>query len=344
MAQPLQSYRRDTLFMLTRTALLLALSISTAFALSQENVTEELDAAPGGNLIVDVAFGTIDLSAGADDKVTIEAHRKIETTDEASEKKYLAEVPIVINKEGNTVTVRARRLEQKSWDWTCNTTMDARYTVRVPKSFNLDLKTGGGMIAASGVAGTTTAATGGGKLKLDHLRGPLNAKTSGGSIVLSSCEGSLDIKTSGGGITATEGKGTLEAKTSGGSISVRNFDGDATVKTSGGRLTFEQVNGRVIGKTSGGSISAALVSPVPGDVELISSAGSIELAVPADAAVNIQAAASSGTVSNNLPIVATRSERDELRGAVNGGGKSVILRSSAGSISIKSTASKTAMQ
>ena len=107
--------------MFTRTTLFLALSVSTAFALSQENVSEELDAAPGGNLVVDVAFGTIDLSAGADDKVTIEAHRKIETTDEASEKKYLAEVPIVINKEGNTVTVRARRQEQKSWDWTCST-------------------------------------------------------------------------------------------------------------------------------------------------------------------------------------------------------------------------------
>ena len=234
--------------MLARVALVLALTASAAFALSQENVSQDFDATLGGNLIVDVAFGTIDVAAGADDKVTIEAHRKIETTDEAREKQYLAEVPIAISQEGKTVTVRARRIEEKSWDWTCSTTMDAHYTIRVPKSFNLDLKTGGGMIAASGVAGTTTAATGGGKLKLENLRGPLNAKTSGGSIVLNNCEGGLDIRTSGGGITTKDGKGTLDARTSGGSISVRNFNGDAIVKTSGGKLAFENVNGRVSGR------------------------------------------------------------------------------------------------
>ena len=72
---------------------------------------------------------------------------------------------------------------------------------------------------------------------------------------------------------------------------------------------------------------------MPGDVDLVSSAGSIELSAPADAAFNVEAEASVGSVSNDLPIVASRSERDDLRGAINGGGKSVILRSSAGSIS-----------
>jgi hypothetical protein len=329
--------------MLARLPLLLALTASSAFALSQENISQEFDAAPGGNLIVDVAFGTVDVQAGADNQVRIEAHRKIETGDEAREKQYIAEVPIQITHEGNTFTIRARRQEEKSWDWTCSTTMDARYTVRVPKQFNLDLKTGGGPISAVGTTGKTLVSTGGGKLKLEHLNGPLNAKTSGGSIALTSCDGTLDIKTSGGGITATDGSGKLDAKTSGGSIRVRNFNGDTNVKTSGGGLTFERVNGRLIGKTSGGSITASLVSPVPGDVELVSSAGSIDLTVPADAGINVEAETSIGTVSNDLPIVASRTERDELRGAINGGGKSVILRSSAGSISIRSTAARTAM-
>jgi DUF4097 and DUF4098 domain-containing protein YvlB len=99
----------------------------------------------------------------------------------------------------------------------------------------------------------------------------------------------------------------------------------------------------VIGETSGGSISAGLISPVPGDVELTSSAGSIEVSVPTDAALNIEARASSGTVSNSLPINATRQERDELRGSMNGGGKSMTLRASAGSVSLRPAPSKTAM-
>jgi len=333
------------LLMLLRICLLLALSVSLALATSEENITQQMDATAGGNLLVDVAFGTIDIASGADDKVSVEAHRRIETGDDAKEKQYLAEVPIVISKEGNTVTVRARRLDEKScWDWTGNTTMDARYTVRVPKTFNLDLRTGGGAISASDVAGSIKVATGGGKLKLAQLKGPVDARTSGGSIALNQCDGVLNVKTSGGEISAQAGSGSLDAKTSGGSIVVRDFKGNTIVKTSGGRLNFENVRGSVSGKTSGGSISAALVSPLPGDVELMSSAGSISLSVPTDAALDLDAETSVGSISNDLPIAATHSEKDELRGSLNGGGKSVILRSGAGSISIRSSAPKTAMQ
>ncbi len=332
--------------MLSRIVLLLALGTSVAFASSEESVHQDLDIKSGGNLVVDVAFGTIDVAGAASDKVTIDAHRKIETSDEAKEKQYLAEVPIVITSENNTVTVRARRTEKDSWSWNCNgnTSMDARYTIRIPKNFNLDLKTGGGMITANEVAGTCKMSTGGGKLRLAQLRGPLEAKTSGGSIRLTDCQGVLNVSTSGGEIKAETGSGSLDARTSGGSIVVRNFGGDTSVKTSGGQLTLENVRGKLSGKTSGGSITAALVSPLPGDVDLASSAGSISLSVPADAAMNIDASASVGAVSTDLPFVVTRAEREQLRGALNGGGKSVTLRSSAGSISIRSAAAKTAMQ
>lgn len=332
--------------MLSRIALLLALTVSAAFALSEENLHQDLDVKAGGNLVVDVAFGTIEVTGATNDKVTIEAYRKIETGNEAKEKEYLAEVPIVVTNDSNTVSVRARRTEKDSWSWNCsgNMNMDARYTIRVPKNFNLDLKSGGGGISANEVTGTTKISTGGGKLKLAQLRGPLDAKTSGGSIRLNDCQGALNISTSGGEIKAETGSGSLDARTSGGSIVVRNFSGDTSVKTSGGQLTLENVKGKLSGKTSGGSVTAALVSPLPGDVDLSSSAGSISLSVPSDVAMNIEASASVGAVSTDLPFVTTRAERDQLRGALNGGGKSVILRSSAGSISIRSAAAKTAMQ
>ena len=48
-------------------------------------------------------------------------------------------------------------------------------------------------------------------------------------------------------------------------------------------------------------------------------------------------------IERDIPAVGSL-EREQLRGALNGGGKSVKLRSSAGSISIRSAAAKTAMQ
>ena len=322
--------------MITRTLLLLFVAIATASALSEENVNQQFDSAPGGKLIVDVDFGTIDVAAGADDKVTIAVHRKIDSDNDAQEKEYFASTPVSVTKEGNTVTIRARRKQKdhnSNWSGRCN--MDARYTVRVPKTFNAELRTSGGGIIGADLTGTMSADTSGGKLKFTRLRGATGATTSGGSIELNGCEGPLKVDTSGGRIEAIDGSGSLEARTSGGSIVVRNFGGDTKVETSGGRLSFENINGKIVGRTSGGSITARLKSPVPGDVDLETSAGSIEVTVPPDAGLDIEAEASSGRVTSDLPFVGTRTDRDSMKGKINGGGKSLLLRSGAGSISIK---------
>ena len=322
--------------MIIRTLLLLFVAATTASALSEENVSQSLDGAPGGKLIVDVDFGTIDVSAGANDKITLAAHRKIDSDNEAQEKEYLTSAPVIVSKEGNTVTIRARRQnKERNLNWSGRCSMDARYTVQVPRSFNSELRTGGGTIIVAELTGSMSADTSGGKLKFTHLRGPTGATTSGGSIELNGCEGALKVDTSGGRIDATDGSGSLEARTSGGSIVVRNFGGDTKVETSGGRLTFENINGKITGRSSGGSISAKLKSPVPGDVNLETSAGSIDVMVPPDAGLDIEAEASSGRVISELPFIGTRTDRDTMKGKINGGGKSLVLRSGAGSISIK---------
>jgi len=329
--------------MIIRTLLLLFVAATTASALSEENVSQSLDGAPGGKLIVDVDFGTIDVSAGANDKITLAAHRKIDSDNEAQEKEYLTSAPVIVSKEGNTITIRARRQnKERNLNWSGRCSMDARYTVQVPRSFNSELRTGGGTIIVAELTGSMSADTSGGKLKFTHLRGPTGATTSGGSIELNGCEGALKVDTSGGRIDATDGSGSLEARTSGGSIVVRNFGGDTKVETSGGRLTFENINGKITGRSSGGSISAKLKSPVPGDVNLETSAGSIDVLVPPDAGLDIEAEASSGRVISELPFIGTRTDRDTMKGKINGGGKSLVLRSGAGSISIKPTSSEVA--
>ena len=329
--------------MIIRALIFLFVAATTAFALSEENVSQTLDGAPGGKLIVDVDFGTIDVSAGANDKITLAAHRKIDSDNEAQEKEYLTSAPVIVSKEGNTITIRARRQnKERNLNWSGRCSMDARYTVQVPRSFNSELRTGGGTIIVAELTGSMSADTSGGKLKFTHLRGPTGATTSGGSIELNGCEGALKVDTSGGRIDATDGSGSLEARTSGGSIVVRNFGGDTKVETSGGRLTFENINGKITGRSSGGSISAKLKSPVPGDVNLETSAGSIDVMVPPDAGLDIEAEASSGRVISELPFIGTRTDRDTMKGKINGGGKSLVLRSGAGSISIKPASSEVA--
>jgi hypothetical protein len=306
----------------------------TASAASEENVTRQVDAALGGKLAVDVDCGSIDLAPGADDKVTLEAHRKIDFGDESREKEYLAGVPITVIKEGNAVTIRARGKKPDSWH-SGYRQIDVRYTIRVPKKFEIALQTDGGRINARDIAGNFLAHTNGGSMSYAHLEGTLDAETSGGFIEVEDCRGPIDIETSGGHIKVTEGKGSLKAQTSGGHIEVRNFSGDTEVRTSGGSLDLEKISGKLVGKTSGGAITASVPAPVLGDIRLETSAGSVDLAVPASAALTIDANTSVGEVVSRLPIQASDVHRQHLRGTLNGGGKSVRLETSAGNIVIK---------
>ncbi len=326
-----------------RIAFLLAFTAANAFALSQENVNQDLDTTSGGHLVVDVDFGSVEVSAGADGKCVIEAHRKIDSGNEAQEKEYLAAVPLTIKQEGDTITIRARRGDdRRSWGWHGNINMDARYAVRLPKQFNVDLRTGGGAISIDGLKGEIKTKTSGGKLKFSQIEGPIDGKTSGGSIDMTACSGDSIINTSGGSIDIKAGQGRLDARTSGGSIAVHQYSGDTDVRTSGGKLTLENISGKITGRTSAGSIDLSLADPIVDDVNLDSSAGSIDVIIPPKAGLTVDAKTSMGKIRTEIPMLAMKSSDDRLQGTLNGGGKSMVLRASVGSITIKPSSAPTA--
>jgi hypothetical protein len=327
---------------LLRTSFLFFILTLIASAASEENINQQTDAAPGGKLVVDVDFGTINVVTGADDKVVIEAYRKIDFGDEAKEKEYFAAAPVAISQDSNIVTVRARYAKPKGFWSFGHSEMDGRYTIRVPKRFETDLDTQDGSIAASTITGNVTAKTSGGKLAFKHLEGTLTADTSGASIEIEDCRGLIKIETSGRDITVADGTGTLDAKTSGGRIEVRNFSGDTGVSTSGGNLSLQRITGKIDGKTSGGSIRASIPDAVAGDVRLETSAGNIDISLPATATVDIDASTSVGEIFSRLPLETSDVDKEHLRGKLNGGGKSVKLETSAGNITIEPSSSEIA--
>lgn len=339
----MQRRRRVIGQVLFRVAALLFALVSAASALTTDKVTQHFDASGGGRLTIDVDFGTIEVSAGADNRVDVDAERRIDFGDEAREKEYFADAPLVVTHDANLITIRARRQsDYRGSNFSGHMNMEAHYIVTVPRSFDADLRTGGGSISAKELIGSVKADTSGGKLHFNQLRGALTGKTSGGSVDVHACEGPLNVQTSGGAIEAAGGSGRIDARTSGGSISVQDFSGDTNVETSGGGLKLININGSISGRTSGGSVKATLAAPVPGDVRLETSAGSIDIAVPPNAGFNVDAEASAGRVRTDLPFIGERNEHDSLRGRINGGGKSLQLRSGAGSIVIRAAGNESA--
>jgi hypothetical protein len=315
-----------------------SVSIVSAFALSEQRAQEEFDVGSGARLVVEVDFGTIDLTRGAEKKIGVNAYRKIDGPNDAREKEYLAATPLIIRKEANTVTVSARCEHSKNWSWSGETKMLARYNIHVPAETNVEVATGGGEISAAEISGSCHAETSGGNLKFTRLRGPLTASSAGGHVALDACDGAINVSTSGGKIDTVAGSGSLVATTAGGSIVVRNFSGDTKVETNGGALNLENIRGRLIAETAAGSISVLVPTPLPGDVRLETAAGRIEVALPPDAAVDVNAETSEGSITSDLPMITKRAGREGLQGTINGGGKALVLRTGSGNIVIKSTA------
>lgn len=321
------------------TSFLLLLTSCAALAVTEEQINKTFNASPGGTVIVDVEFGSIDVNTNAGGGVAVDVWRKIGRKSKTDEEKFLRDHPVTFAQEGNTVTVRCRYKEKNSsswFNWGSGNRNEAKYTVRVPTEFKAQLNTAGGSISVSDLTGKVKANTSGGSLRFTHIHGPLDGNTSGGSIRVADCEGNIQVETSGGGIEVNGGSGSLKGGTSGGSVAVKTFNGPAAVQTSGGGITIENVNGKVQGSTSGGSINATLLSPLPGNVSLSTSGGSVTAKVPETAAFNLDAETSGGGVSCELPVtIVGKKERNELKGPVNGGGPTVSLHTSGGSIRVK---------
>src|SRR5437773_10384831 len=88
---------------------LVSLSAFSASALTEENIHQARPAKAGGKLIVEVDFGSIDVAPGGNDKVVVDAHRKIEASSKEKEQEYFAAVPVTVTTEGDNVAVRAIR-------------------------------------------------------------------------------------------------------------------------------------------------------------------------------------------------------------------------------------------
>ena len=319
---------------------LLLLASCAALAATEEQIQKSFQAAPGGSLVVEVNYGSIDVATGATEEVTVDAWRRITRRNKADEEQYLRENPIQFLREGDTITVRCREkaTQKRRWfSWVFRQDRnEAKYTIRVPARFNATLNTSGDAITVSDLTGDVKARTSGGPLRFNNLHGPLDGRTSGGGIRVSDCEGAIQLRTSGGRIEVADGGGSLDGHTSGGGITVKTFGGPVSVGTSGGGITVENVKGSIKARTSGGSVNASLLLPVPGDVTLSTSGGGVTVKAPEGAAFDLDAKTSGGGVSTDFPVTIQGSiQRSALKGAVNGGGPEVQLRTSGGGIHVK---------
>lgn len=128
-----------------------------------------------------------------------------------------------------------------------------------------------------------------------------------------------------------------------GAVSVNDASGRLRVETTNGRIEMARCAGAVDASTTNGAIRAELVQVAAGqDLSVETTNGRITLVVPAALAANIDAGTTNGSITTDLPVTTKSFDSNSLRGAINGGGPKLRLRTTNGSIEIRTATNQSA--
>ncbi len=242
---------------------------------------------PGKNLKVDASSGGVSISSWDKNEVNI----KILGNEKAKDK-----MKFEFKNDDDKVEVIAKR---KHWltDWFSNG-IKLRIEIKIPKSFNTKIKTGGGGISIQDISGSIYLSTSGGGITFKDVSGKFNVSTSGGGITGINFQGDLDASTSGGGISLSGRDSKIKAETSGGSIS----------------LDYEGVNKGIYLSTSGGGIHINLPEDFNASAKLYTSGGRV----------------SCNLTANNVKKISST----EFVADLNKGGNLLYAETSGGSVTV----------
>lgn len=285
---------------------------SSAQNVNEAYTIENFSVLDNPDVIVRTSGGSITVVGSESDEVTVEMYVRRRGGYIKYGDADLKNWDIKIEKKGNKVLAEAKRKNNRGFNWNSDYTIS--FVVKSPKVV------------------TTDIATSGGSLSFENLTGYQQGKTSGGRISAEGITGSLDIRTSGGTISVKDSNAKVDGKTSGGAISIENVIGEVDVNTSGGRIKVENHDGDIRAKTSGGSISAEVVNP-HSIIDLKTSGGSITVSVPGEKGYDLDL--DGGRVRGEVRNFTGKSEKNEIKGKMNGGGTQLIAKTSGGTVTLR---------
>ncbi|HJQ36609.1 MAG TPA: M56 family metallopeptidase, partial [Thermoanaerobaculia bacterium] len=310
-----------------------------------------VEAQPGGTLVLDLETGA-DLKITGDDSRRVELHAKLGGRD--------AVHTVVDMQAVDSEVLVTSKFNQRSG--TQSSSHD--FTLRVPRQFNVRLKSAGGDLTMSDVEGRFEGSTGGGEIDLTRVRGTARLSTGGGDVLVTNSQ--LDGKiTTGGGTVRFEGVsgglrgssgsgpvvdssdsdevtvnpiehdrkparirtssgGVIEITKAGGQVELDDAPHGAIVHSGGGRIVIGRAGGDVEASTGGGMIR---VGPVAGSVRAGTGAGMvvIEIEDAGGRTQNVAAKTGHGPIEITLP--ANYSGRFEIETAYTESHEPVSIRS-----------------
>jgi len=209
------------------------------------------------------------------------------------------------------------------------------YDLIVPAETQLRSHTGSGNQDIDGIQGRIEIESGSGSVKISNIGDTVRAETGSGEITIDRVKGNVRTKAGSGSIHATDVAGGFEGHTGSGHITLQQTaSGSVRADTGSGGMELRGVHGSLEAEAGSGTITAE--GDPTGAWNVHTGSGNVHLRLASEAAFDLDAHTSSGSISVNQPITVQGSMgRRELRGKVHGGGVPVAVETGSGNIEIQ---------
>lgn len=283
------------------------------------------------DLDVQTGSGNIQVRAGGSGKVEI--HAKIHAggwhLGDVEERIRQIETNPPIEQTGNSIRIGHTN------DHELLRNISISYEITTPSETKLRSASGSGDESIEGIRGPLDATSGSGSLRASNIGDEARVRTGSGDIELNSIHGTTHASAGSGTIRAIGIGGGLTASSGSGNVILeQTAAGDVDVSTGSGEVELKGVKGGVRASTGSGNIIAE--GQPTGAWKLRTGSGDVRIQFPSDAAFDLHAHTSSGSIdsAHEIAVLGKLSPRD-IEGKVHGGGVLVEVSTSSGSINIR---------
>lgn len=289
------------------------------------------------DVTISTGSGSIEVQPGGDGSIhvvgRIRAHNRwrggSSTDSDIMARVHEIEQHPPIEQEGNRVRIGDTRDEELMKN------ISISYIVTVPAATSLVSSSGSGSQNIGALTGPVRASSGSGSLRVGATGGMVHVGTGSGSVSVEGAKERVEASTGSGSITLRQIAGAAKATSGSGTIELeQTAKGSVDLSTASGQIRVRGANGGLNAGTASGSIQ---ISGKPdANWTLSSSSGSISLDLPTGTPFTLDARTTSGGIDIDHPVTVSsiHGRHRELHGAVNGGGPTVAVATTSGSIHI----------
>ena len=307
------------------------------------------------------ATGLIHVEPSADGAVHLVAIKRVRGDSETRRRELAAGTRVEIDERDGRLRVRVRypqrqRIEIGWWDLLRGRSVqfpdvDVQLSAQIPARVQVTLRSASGDIETEGLQGSQRLESASGDLVVSGARGPVVATTTSGDVrfedgakarlrtvsgdvVAHRASGPLHLRTTSGDVRVDDAADSLDVSSQSGTLVIGSAPRGIAASTVSGDLTLAgPTAGRIRLETTAGELDALLSAAVTA-AELRTVSGALKVALSPGLRADLDLGTVSGQMDVAVSLDRAESGRTRLRGAVQGGGVPVILRSSSGDIDV----------